>query len=68
MAAGTLKIFLDNAFTLEWEMEPYFALAAKYGYAIFVVTVENRHHGANSHEVSQAQLKKMAEKYQVVLY
>src|SRR4051812_26106114 len=37
------KIFVDNTFTLEWEIEPYFKLAENYGYRIFVVTVEKRH-------------------------
>src|ERR1041384_3861594 len=41
------KIFLDNTFTLEWEVEPYFKMAAEFGYRIFVLTVENRHHGKN---------------------
>lgn len=61
------KIFVDNAFTLEWEMEPYFLLAAKYNYRVFVCTVEKRHKGGNVHGVSDAQLQKMAEKYKVVL-
>lgn len=62
------KIFIDNTFTLEWEMEPYFKLAKHYHYEIHVVTVENRHHGKNIHGISEDQLKKMAEKYKVVLY
>lgn len=40
-----LKKFLDNCFTLEWELEPYFKLASKYNYSIFILTVENRHSG-----------------------
>jgi predicted kinase len=67
MAAGTEKIFIDNAFTLEWEMEPYFKLASEFNYTIFTVTVEHRHAGRNKHQVSDEQLKKMAEKYKVVL-
>lgn len=63
----TEKIFVDNTFTLEWEMEPYFRIAAAHGYRIFVVTVEHRHDGKNVHAVSDEQLKKMAEKYKVVL-
>ncbi|MBC7863370.1 MAG: ATP-binding protein [Bacteroidia bacterium] len=62
------KIFIDNTFTLEWEMEPYFKLAKEFDFALFVVTVENRHGGKNSHDVSDDQLKKMAEKYQVKLF
>lgn len=61
------KIFVDNAFTLEWEMEPYFKLAAEYTYMIFVITVENRHGGKNIHNISDEQLKKMAAKYRIQL-
>ena len=62
------KVFVDNAFTLEWEMEPYFKLAAAYHYHVFVITVENRHGGRNIHHVSEEQLEKMAAKYKVQLY
>ena len=68
MRADTPLILLDNAFTIEWEMEPYFKLAAQYNYRVYVVTVEKRHNGRNIHAVSDEQLRKMAEKYKVVLY
>lgn len=61
------KIFVDNTFTLEWEMEPYFKLAAEFNYTVFVVTVENRHGGKNIHGLSDEQVKRMAEKYKVML-
>ena len=61
------KIFVHNTFTLDWEMEPYFKLAAELKYTIFVVTVENYHGGQNIHDVSKDQLIKMAEKYKVKL-
>jgi predicted kinase len=67
MGEKVSKIFVDNTFTLEWEMEPYFQLAEKYSYRIFVLTVENRHRGINIHHVSEEQLKKMAEKFKVRL-
>jgi predicted kinase len=67
MEKGVEKIFIDNCFTLEWEMEPYFKLAAEFGYTVFVATVENRHGSENIHAISNEQLKKMAEKYKVVL-
>ncbi len=67
MEKGAEKIFLDNTFTLEWEMEPYFKMAATFDYRVFVVTVENRHGSENTHDISKEQLKKMAEKYKVVL-
>jgi predicted kinase len=67
MQKEVLKIFIDNAFTLEWEMEPYFKLASIYNYRVFVVTVEKRHDGENIHGVTEEQLQKMAEKYMVRL-
>ncbi len=68
MQHGISKIIVHNTFTLDWEPEPYFKLAAKYSYALFVVTVENYHGKDNVHNVSKEQLQKMAEKYKVKLY
>ncbi|MCW3086148.1 MAG: ATP-binding protein [Bacteroidetes bacterium] len=67
MKKNSAKIFVDNTFTIEWEMEPYFKLAATYNYRIFVVTVENRHGGGNIHNIPSEQLQKMAAKYNVHL-
>lgn len=64
---GFTKVFVDNTFTLEWEMEPYFKMASAFHYYIFVITVENRHGNKNIHQISDEQLMKMAEKYKVVL-
>ena len=64
---GISKVFIDNTFTMDWEIEPYFKLAAEFGYYVFVVTVENRHGNKNIHQVSDEQLQKMAEKYSVKL-
>lgn len=61
------KIFVHNTFTLDWELEPFFKLASKFNYMLFVVTVENYHRNKNTHEVSDDQLQKMAEKYKVKL-
>lgn len=61
------KVFVDNTFTLDWEIEPYFKLAKTYNYQVHIVTVENYHGSENVHEVSTEQLKKMAEKYKVKL-
>jgi predicted kinase len=68
MQIGIHKIIIDNTFTLDWEIEPYFKLAAKYNYRVFVATVENYHKGQNEHGISDEQVKKMAEKYKVRLY
>ena len=67
MQNNTEKIFVDNAFTLDWEIEPYFKLAKLYDYTVFVVTVENYHKNKNIHNVSNEQLIKMASKYKVKL-
>ena len=68
MQNNTLKIFVDNTFTLNWELEPYFKLALQYNYQLHVVTVENYHHQKNTHGVSDEQIKRMAEKYKVKLF
>jgi predicted kinase len=64
---GIKKVFVENTFTIEWEMEPYFKLAKDYNYRLFVLTLENRHHGINVHHIPQEQLEKMASKYKVQL-
>ena len=64
----TEKIFIHNTFTIEWELEPYFIMAAFFNYKVFVVTVENRHKKGNIHNISNEQLQKMAEKYKVSLF
>jgi predicted kinase len=61
------KVFVDNTFTLDWEMEPYFKLAARYGYRLHVMTVENYHNGKNIHAIPEEQVRRMAEKYRVRL-
>ena len=61
------KIFVDNTFTLEWEMEPYFKMAKENNYRIFVFTMENYHSGLNVHGITDEQLRKMGEKYTIKL-
>ncbi len=67
MVNNESKILVHNTFTMDWELEPYFKLAAEYHYTLFVVTVENYHQSGNIHDVSNEQLHKMAEKYKVKL-
>lgn len=68
MQASVSKIFVDNVFSLEWEIEPYFKLAAAHGYRMHVVTVENRHGGNNVHGIDKTQLEKIAQKFKVKLF
>lgn len=68
MKLSIQKIFVHNTFTMDWELETYFALASEFNYIVFVVTVENYHHSKNTHDVSDDQIRKMAEKYKVKLF
>jgi len=67
MESSVEKIFVDNTFTLDWEIEPYFKLASSYGYSVFTLTLENRHNGENVHELTDEQLIKMAKTYKLEL-
>jgi predicted kinase len=60
-------IAVANTFTQEWEMEPYFKLAERYGYRVITLIVENRHGGKNIHNVSEDIVTKMKERFEVVL-
>lgn len=67
MQVGKEKVFVANTFTMTWEMEPYFKLAKKYKYRMYVLTVENYHGNSNIHGIPEEHLQKMAAKYQVRL-
>lgn len=68
MEAGCARIFLDNVFSMDWEMQPYFEMADQHGYRVHVLTAENYHGGSNVHGVSREQLEKMAAKFKTRLY
>jgi predicted kinase len=61
------KIVVSNTFTQEWEMEPYFELAKKYGYRVHSIIVENRHGGENQHEVPEDKLTQMVNRFNIKL-
>jgi predicted kinase len=61
------KIIVSNTFTQEWEMQPYYDLAEKYGYRVYSLIVENRHGGVNEHGVPQETLDKMKNRFEVQL-
>jgi len=67
MVQGVDKIILHNTFTMEWEMEPYFKLAAEHGFRLHVLTVENRHGSANVHDIPEDHIERMRGKYQLKL-
>jgi predicted kinase len=64
---NTDRITVSNTFTQEWEMEPYFELAKKYGYKVFTIIVENRHGGTNEHNVPEDKLEQMKNRFEVKL-
>ena len=61
------QIAVSNTFTQEWEMQPYFDLAKKYDYTVFVVIVENRHGGKNVHGVPDDKLEIMKNRFEIKL-
>lgn len=61
------EIAVSNTFTQEWEMEPYFKLAEKYGYKVFTLIVENRHGGVNQHGVPEDKVQAMKNRFQIQL-
>lgn len=61
------RIIVSNTFTQEWEMEPYYELANKYGYTVFSLIVENRHGGVNQHGVPDSVLDKMQNRFHIKL-
>jgi predicted kinase len=61
------KIVVSNTFTQEWEFQPYFELAEKYGYKTFSIVVENRHGGTNVHNVPKDKLEQMRNRFSIKL-
>jgi predicted kinase len=61
------KITVSNTFTQEWEMQPYFDLAEKYGYRVYSLIVENRHGGVNEHGVPEEKLVQMKNRFTIKL-
>jgi len=60
-------VAVANTFTREWEMEPYFDLAKKYGYTVISLIVENRHGGKNTHGVPEEKVQEMRDRFEVKL-
>ena len=60
-------IVVHNTFTADWEMDAYFDLARKHGYAVHTIIVENRHGSENVHDVPQDVIKAQTERFSVNL-
>jgi tRNA uridine 5-carbamoylmethylation protein Kti12 len=60
-------VVVSNTFTQEWELQPYYELAIKYGYYVTSIIVENRHEGTNEHGVPDEVLTKMKNRFETKL-
>lgn len=61
------NIVVANTFTQEWEMKEYYELAAKYGYRVYSLIVENRHGNKSVHNVPDATLGNMLNRFEIKL-
>lgn len=61
------RIIVANTSTTERELKPYLDLGRQFGYKIFSIIVENRHGGTNVHNVPDAVLEKMVNRFSVKL-
>jgi predicted kinase len=61
------KVIVSNTFTQEWEMEAYYELAKQYGYKVTSVIVENRHGSKSVHNVPDATMGNMLNRFEIKL-
>jgi predicted kinase len=64
---GFDRIFVANTFTQEWEFKEYYELAAKYGYRVHSLIIENRHGNKSVHNVPDASMGNMLNRFNVKL-
>lgn len=67
MEDGVEKIVIANTFTQEWEFKEYYELAKEYGYKVHSLIVENRHGNKSIHNVPDATLDNMRNRFDVKL-
>ena len=60
-------VAVANTFSCNWELEPYYGIAEKYGAMVFCFVVENRHGGESEHAVPSSVVKNMKNRFQVKL-
>jgi hypothetical protein len=61
------RIVLANTFTQEWEFKDYYELAKKYDYRVHSLIVENRHGGKSIHNVPDATIGNMLNRFEIKL-
>jgi predicted kinase len=67
MESGIPKIAVSNTFTQEWELQPYYELAIKYGYYVTCIVVENRHGNKSTHNVPEEKVEQMKNRFELKL-
>jgi predicted kinase len=67
MGLNAPQVIIANTSTTEKEIMPYYKLASKYGYKVFSVIVENRHYGVNTHNVPEATMVAMKNRFDIKL-
>jgi predicted kinase len=60
-------VVVSNTFTQEWELQPYYELAIKYGYYVTSIIVENRHGGVNEHDCPEDKIELMRNRFEIKL-
>lgn len=61
------SIAVHNTFTQQWEMQPYYDMAAEYGYRVTSLIVENRHGSKSVHNVPVETIKAMTDRFEIKL-
>lgn len=67
MKEGESRIVVSNTFTQKWELDPYMDLAKTLGYKVFVIIVENRHGGVNTHGCPEDKVEIMKNRFEFSL-
>lgn len=66
-AKAGVPLVVHNTLTTERELKPYYDLAAKYGYRVVSMIVENRHGSESVHNVPDETLQRMRDRFVVKL-
>ena len=67
MKEGEERIVVSNTFTQKWELDPYMDLGKHQGYKVFVIGVENRHEGVNTHGCPEDKVEVMKSRFEFSL-
>lgn len=60
-------VAVNNTFTRNWEMKPYFELAKQFNYMVFSIIVENRHGNKSIHDIPDKIIDNMKNRFNLKL-